>query len=552
VAVAAPSDVLVTTGSPVTPFSQNKQNEPAVAIDAHAPSVVAAGSNDEIDDESCAAGDPTTCPFTPGVGVSGIYFSFNGGAAWTQPTYTGWSARSCLGPAPCQPKVGPIGTLPRYYESGLMSDGDPALAFGPRPDAHGHFSWNNGSRLYYANLTANFPTSQTFRGFEAIAVSHTDSPRAAAGGSNTAWSVPAIISKQSSTTFSDKEQIWADNASSSKFFGNTYVCWASFRSNSHGNAFPTPLMVSRSTDGGVTWTTRQVGPATDNGINSQPDGCTVRTDSKGNVYVFGIGTRRGISYEMMYRSTDGGVHFGRPMLITSVVAPGVLDPVQGRPVMDGLGGARVDLAPAPSVDIANGAPSGSDATDQIVMTWVDGRAGLNHEQLKVSTSRDGGSTWSTATVPLMLGDRPVFSAPAISPNGTDVYVSLNAFTTPYRNDTTSPRGLVGEVWHANVAAGALTGWSQLHRGAVGDPRGSSANALTDEFLGDYVYAAATRTGVVAVWNDTRNAADCPAVDAYRASLYTSNPLPRPAVITACPAKFGNSDIRGAALADPTP
>jgi hypothetical protein len=92
----------------------------------------------------------------------------------------------------------------------------------------------------------------------------------------------------------------------------------------------------------------------------------------------------------------------------------------------------------------------------------------------------------------------------------------------------------------------------LHRGVVGDPRGSSANALTDEFLGDYVYAAATRTGVVAVWNDTRNAADCPAVDAYRASLYTNNPLPRPAVITACPAKFGNSDIRGAALTDPTP
>ena len=37
------TDVLVTTGSPVTPFSQNKQNEPAVAIDAHAPSVVVAG-----------------------------------------------------------------------------------------------------------------------------------------------------------------------------------------------------------------------------------------------------------------------------------------------------------------------------------------------------------------------------------------------------------------------------------------------------------------------------------------------------------------------------
>ena len=109
------------------------------------------------------------------------------------------------------------------------------------------------------------------------------------------------------------------------------------------------------------------------------------------------------------------------------------------------------------------------------------------------------------------------------------------------------------MWHADVAAGgALTGWASLHRGAVGDPRGSSANALTDEFLGDYVYAAASRAGVVAVWNDTRDAADCPAIDAYRASLYTSNPLPRPNVLASCPATFGNSDIRSSMLPDPTP
>ncbi|HEY3534837.1 MAG TPA: sialidase family protein, partial [Pedococcus sp.] len=484
------------------------------------------------------------------------YFSFNGGGSWTQPTYTGWTARDCLGPAACTPHVGPIGTLPRYYENGLVSDGDPGLAFGPRPDASGAFSWANGSRLYYANLTSNFPTGAkkgTFRGFEAIAVSRTDDVQAAAAGSAAAWKDPVLISRQSSTTFSDKEQVWADNAQSSPFFGNAYVCWATFRSNSHGHAFPTPLMVSRSTDGGDTWTTNQVGPATDNGVNQQADGCTVRTDSTGNVYVFGIGARNGRQFQLMYKSTDGGAHFTGPTLVAPVVSPGVFDPVQGRPVMDGVAGARVDLASGPSVDIANGAPTGAAATNQIVMTWADGRAGLNHEQLMLTTSRDGGATWSAPTpVQLDPGDRPVYTAPALSPDGTDLYVTVNSFTTPYRTDTTSPRGLVGSVWHADVVAGAPVGWAEVSRGAVGDPRGSSTNSLTSEFLGDYVYTAATDAGAVAVWNDTRNAADCPAIDAYRASLYTSTPMAAPNVLGSCPATFGNSDIRGAMVADPTP
>ena len=115
----AGSDTMVSAGSPPSPFSQNKQNEPAVAIDAHSPNIIAAGSNDNIDMEACNAGDDTTCPFTGGVGGSGIYFSMDAGQTWTQPTYTGWSARGCLGtPGPdagCSPAIGgPIGTLPWY------------------------------------------------------------------------------------------------------------------------------------------------------------------------------------------------------------------------------------------------------------------------------------------------------------------------------------------------------------------------------------------------------------------------------------------------------
>ena len=556
-AVAAPAaDTRVTVGSPVSPFSQNKQNEPAVAIDAHNPSVVVAGANDNIDMEACNAGDPTTCPFTQGVGVSGVYFSFNGGQTWTQPTYTGWTARDCLGPAACTPHTGPIGTLPHYYEAGLVSDGDPGVAFGPKPGPDGTFSWANGSRLYYSNLTSNFATAkrdETFKGAEAIAVSRTDNPQAAAAGNASAWMNPVLISKQSSTTFSDKEQIWADNAQTSPFFGQVYVCWASFRSNSQGNALPTPLIVARSADGGSTWTQKQVGPATDNGINGQPDGCTVRTDSHGNVYVFGVGARGGVAYEMMYKSTDGGAHFTGPTLLSTAVNPGVIDPVIGRPVMDGIAGARNDLADAPSADIANGAPTGADATNQIVLTWADGRQGLNHEQLMLMTSANGGASFTGPNaVPLATGDRPYYTAPAISPDGTDVYITYNAFTTPYRDNTSSPRGLVGVILHANVAGGAIGAFSTVARGTVGDPRASSQNDLQAEFLGDYVYTAATRAGAVGVWNDVRNGADCLAIDTYRAALRTGTAGAPPAVQQACPAGFGNSDIFGAAVSDPTP
>ena len=587
-AATASADTRVSVGSPFTPFSQNKQNEPAVAVDAANPTHVASGANDNIDMEACNAGADNTCPFTDGVGVSGVYFSTNSGGSWSQPTYSGYSARvnpSCnpgvVGDDPgCRPDVGgPIGTLPNYYEAGLVSDGDPALAFGPRYTPGQGFASPSSQQttLYYANLTSAFPGKAPFKGAEAIAVSRTNSFPAT---TNAQWSAPVIASRQSAAQFSDKEQIWADNAASSPYYGSVYVCYADFRSNSTHNNQPLQVLISR--DGARSFTQKQVTSAANNihGRNGfGRSGCTVRTASNGDVYVFDYqfafnpsGAAPGKI--QMIKSTNGGNTWSRPRdIFTAYDACNRVEPSIGRCVEDGVGGARDDLAPSPSVDIANGAPTGSDATNQIVLSWVDGQV-LNAEKVQFSTSTDGGDNWTPPRDIRSGTDRGYYAAPAISPNGNEVYVVYNAFTTPFADTTSTPRNLVGVVKKAPVSGGTVGAFTEAARSPGGDPRSSSQNNLAAEFLGDYVYAAATRSYGTAVWNDVRNGADCTAIDNYRQALHdqavasgqqtadveeprgadggsdapgdpgdTTAPAPQ----QQCPANWGESDIYGVSV-----
>jgi hypothetical protein len=564
----------VSTASPSDRTPQNHQNEPTVAIDQSRPSVVVSGWNDFIDQQVCpeaAAVETGNClPSIHGVGLSGVGFSFDGGRSWKQPTYSGWTNFDCTRTdEECDGHVGPIHTLPWYYESGLVSEGDPAVAWGPKPDSRGNFSWANGSRLYYANLVGTWnPTGDdvVFPGtilhnLVGLAVSRADNVTASNFESKGTWKRPVVIRTHGgATAFEDKEQIWADNAESSPRFGNVYVCNAEFRSVGQHlpGTYPAPLKVYTSTDGGTTWRVKQVTPAGSPGRSNPTEwgysGCTIRTDSHGVVYMFaerfqnpavvGLPTRGTL---VMWKSFDGGKHWTKQDLLHRITdLCYFVDPVYGRCVMDGYAGARTDLSSAPSVDIANGAPTGSDATDEIVLNYVDSPT-LNHVVSRIEYSTDGGRTWRGPQTVSLPGDRAMYSAPSISPDGRTAYVVYNADVDPWRGaDMTATRRYHGVFRRAAVSgSGALTGWQTVYIGPLGDLRASyPGHDIYQERIGDYVYSSASRTYGVGVENDLRNAAVCDAVQRYRAASLAAGDLalPAPWPIRDCPSTFGNVDI----------
>ena len=476
-----------------THFPQNKQNESTVAVDPLNGMIAAAGANDEIQEPDCtpATGGSSSCPFSPTVDSMGVYITTNGGSSWTQQI------------------------LDAFPATQYVTDGDPALAWGPKPSGGG-FSFANGARLYAGTLLGS-PAFGPAK--EQVGIFYSDNLGAS-------WTGPIVISSRNNpVSFNDKIAIVTDTNPSSPNFGNLYVSWTLFTGNptlnfGEGFAFsPEPIVLARSTDGGNTFSRPvQLSQAANNSSVGGRQDSTPEVAPNGDVYVFWSGGFARQEAVLGARSTNGGRSFGQPFLVS--FQNGNPSPLPGASFRDNSG---------PMADI------GSDG--KIYVVWTDYAVG--HGVVKLATSTTNGTSWTTA-VAADVTHRSAFY-PAVAVNGSSVFIGFNALDD-VAAATTPGAGVVfyDAYYVVSGNAGGSFGAPVKISAAASDPDAASTNGLTAQFLGDYNGADVGPDGTFwFTWTDTRNGAACPAIDAWRASGFTTT---KPNIYDSCKAAFGNSDI----------
>lgn len=212
--------------------------------------------------------------------------------------------------------------------------------------------------------------------------------------------VPIPVDDTNFQFFHDKEAVTADPTRP----GWAYAVWDMLigpnpneSSDLHSGSFTDDTLFSRTTDFGATWSPVRV-------INTSARSTTNKNQTIGNIVVvdprngtlynffnqiFNTGSNKGGLHgdnAAFQKSTDGGLTWTDPQIISTMDDVGVADPNNVDP--------RTNKAPAP-FRVGNGlpAPAIDPETGDLYAVWEDSRFS-GQDEVAITRSTDGGATWS--------------------------------------------------------------------------------------------------------------------------------------------------------------
>lgn len=236
--------------------------------------------------------------------------------------------------------------------------------------------------------------------------------------------------------FNDKESVTADPTQA----GVAYAVWDRLElpngnpdANLHTAAYRGPTFFSKTTNGGLTWSSPKI--IVNVPSRQQTIGNQIVVDSKtGTLYdFFDLITPpfKVTAFKAAFiKSTDGGNTWTQPQIIANMETVFVSDPNTGQAIRTG------DIIPEPAIDPATG---------QLYIVWQDSRFNGHHfDEVALSTSTNGGRTWSapiqvnTNTPPTRPGFTPMVHVKADGTVGVTFY--------DFRNLTTQTTTLPTDYW----------------------------------------------------------------------------------------------------------